>query len=235
MKEVSLFVPCFVDQLWPAAAIATVRILETLGYRVHYPPRQSCCGQPAYNAGHTEEARAVMRHTEDVFAHTPRPIVMPSASCTGFVREYYPKEIGKAPEIYELVAFLDRFENGDIRRLRARFPHSVTYHDSCSALRELHLGAAVRKLLAQVEGLQLVEMKDTDRCCGFGGTFSVKFPAVSTAMARFKLDRALDTGAEYVVSTDVSCLMHLQAYARAHRIPIRMLHLAEVLAAPPGQ
>ncbi len=230
MKTVSLFVPCYVDQLWPSAAVATVQVLEALGYTVHYPERQSCCGQPAFNAGQAAEARAVMAHTAAVFADAPTPIVMPSASCTGFIRRYYPEQLRRSIEIYELVEFLTRIARDALPRIKGRFPHTVTYHDSCSALRELHLKEAPRQLLTRLDGLRLVEMADTDRCCGFGGTFAVKFPAISTAMARYKLDRAIETGAEVMVSTDVSCLMHLRAYAQAHAIPIRMMHLAEVLA-----
>ncbi len=233
-RKISLFVPCFIDQLWPSAGVATLRVLERLGYEVTYPERQSCCGQPAYNAGHSEAARQVMAHTQSVFRDAPHPVVMPSASCTGFIRSYYPREGISAPPVYELAEFLLQFEKGDIGRLHAVFPHRVTYHDSCSALRELNLRNGIRRLLGQVEGLELVEMEDTDRCCGFGGTFSVKFPMISTAMARYKLDKASATEAVYVVSTDVSCLLHLRAYARAHGMPLRFLHLAEVLAAHEG-
>ncbi len=228
-KKISLFVPCFVDQIWPSAGIATMRVLERLGYSVEYPEGQSCCAQPAYNAGYVNAARRVMEYTASIFAQSPAPVVMPSASCVGFMRTYYPREGCKAPAVYELVEFLMRFEKESIARIGASFPYVVTYHDSCSALREIKLREGVRYILSQVRGLQLREMQDTDRCCGFGGTFAVKFPSISTAMARYKLQKALDTSATHVVSTDVSCLMHLRAYAQAHHLPLRFLHIAEVL------
>ena len=167
-----------------------------------------------------------------------RPIIGASASCIGFVRNYYPwlfhntglhyeyKQVKK--NIYEITDFLVNVLN--VEDLGATFNHVVTYHDSCAALREYGLKDEPRKLLAKVKGLELKEMKDNEVCCGFGGTFSAKFEPISTAMAEQKINNALETGAEYIVSTDSSCLMHQQAFIDKHNLPIKTIHIVDVLA-----
>jgi len=234
---VDIFVPCFVDQVYPDTAMNMVRILEKLGVDVHYNGNQTCCGQMAFNSGFWDEAKKMGEKFLKDFSND-RPVVGPSASCIGFVRNYYPwlfhntayhleyKQLKK--NIFEFTDFLVNVLK--IEDVGASFAHTVTYHDSCAALREYGLTDEPRKLLKQVRGLELREMKDNDVCCGFGGTFSVKFEPVSTAMAEQKVNRALETGAEFIVSTDSSCLMHQQAYIDKHKLPIQTIHIIDVLA-----
>jgi L-lactate dehydrogenase complex protein LldE len=215
--RVSLFVTCIVDQVFPQVGIAITEVLERLGYQVHFPKAQTCCGQPAFNSGYTDEARKIARHFLDVFRDSEY-IVVPSGSCTSMLE----------PRVWEFSRFL--LEVAGVEDVGARFHGVVTYHDSCHALRELHIKSGPRKLLAKVQGLTLAEMAAAEECCGFGGTFSIKFPEVSGAMARTKIDSIQKTGASTVVSIDSSCLMQLQGVIDRAGLPIRTLHLAEVLA-----
>jgi L-lactate dehydrogenase complex protein LldE len=236
--RVSLFVTCIVDQVFPQVGIAITEVLERLGYQVHFPKAQTCCGQPAFNTGYTEEARKIARHFLDVFRDAEY-IVVPSGSCTSMIAHHFadlfehdPKFLAEAhalePRVWEFSRFL--LEVAGVEDVGARFDGVVTYHDSCHALRELRIQAGPRKLLAKVRGLTLAEMGAAEECCGFGGTFSIKFPEVSGAMARTKIDSIQHTGASTVVSIDSSCLMQLQGVIDRAGLPIRTLHLAEVLA-----
>jgi L-lactate dehydrogenase complex protein LldE len=234
--EVDLFIPCFVDQLYPRVGIHMVKVLEKCGVTVHYNPNQTCCSQPAYNAGFTEEAHKVSEKFLKDFS-SGRPIVAPSASCVGYVRQAYGQFFDNSSmhndckavqsNLYEFSEFMvNVLHKKDVgANLEAR----VTYHDSCAALRECHIKDEPRELLRHVGGLHLVEMKDSDVCCGFGGTFSVKFGDISAGMASQKLEHAIATGATYIVSTDVSCLMHLDGIIQQQGLPIETLHLADVL------
>ena len=234
---VDIFVPCFVDQVYPATGMNMVRILEKLGVDVFYNGNQTCCGQMAFNSGFWDDAKKMGEKFLKDFSND-RPVIGPSASCIGFIRNYYPwlfhntayhleyKQLKK--NIFEFTDFLVNVLK--VEDVGASFEHSITFHDSCAALREYGLTDEPRKLLKQVRGLELREMKDKDVCCGFGGTFSVKFEPVSTAMAEQKVNRALETGAEYIVSTDSSCLMHQQAYIEKHNLPIQTMHIIDVLA-----
>ena len=222
--RVALFIPCFVDQLFPHVGVAMVNVLQRLNVEVSYPEAQTCCGQPAFNTGYWDEARQLARRYAQVFAGHDA-IVSPSGSCTAMVRNFYPELGIKVPATYEFAEFLVR--KLGVTDVGAKFPARVTYHDACHALRELRLKDEPRQLLRNVRGLELVEMDDAETCCGFGGTFSVKFPAISEAMDRSKCDSITRTGAEYVVSTDSSCLMHI---AR-QKLSAKTIHLAEVLAA----
>jgi L-lactate dehydrogenase complex protein LldE len=237
-QRVSLFVTCIVDQVFPQVGIAITQILERLGYRVDFPKAQTCCGQPAFNTGYTEEARKIARHFLDVFRDSEH-IIVPSGSCASMIAHHFadlfqhdPKLLAEAhalePRIWEFSRFL--LEVAGVEDVGARFDGVVTYHDSCHALRELRIKTGPRKLLAKVQGLTLAEMAAADECCGFGGTFSVKFPEVSGAMARTKIESIQKTGASTIVSIDSSCLMQLQGVIDRARLPIRTLHLAEVLA-----
>ncbi|MDX1904495.1 MAG: (Fe-S)-binding protein [Thermonemataceae bacterium] len=240
MPVVDLFIPCFIDQLRPQVAWATMKVLEKLGCRVRYKAKQTCCGQPAYNAGYWKEACSVAEKFLDDFDDENAYVVAPSASCIGMVRNHYEtllkhqqtsleKYYALQSRAFELTEFIvdvlgiEKVEN-------LHFPHKVTYHDSCSALRECMISEAPRLLLSHIKGLELVEMAHTDTCCGFGGTFATKFPAISVAMAEQKVENALQTDAEYVVSTDYSCLMHLEAYSQKNGKFIKFLHIAELLA-----
>jgi L-lactate dehydrogenase complex protein LldE len=236
--RVSLFVTCVVDQLFPKVGMAVVEVLERLGFQVDFPEGQTCCGQPAFNSGYREEARQVARHFLDVFRDADY-IVVPSGSCTSMVAHHFedifektPENLERArrlaPKVFEFSRFL--VEVAGVEDVGARLEEVVTYHDSCHALRELNVKAGPRRLLGKVRGLELREMDAAEECCGFGGTFSVKFAEVSGGMARAKIDSIVRTGASTVVSADSSCLMQLQGALSRAGLPIRTMHLAEVLA-----
>ncbi len=235
--NVHIFVPCFVDQLYPQVAFNMVKILEKVGCDVVYNANQTCCGQPAFNAGFWGESKEVCSKFMTDFADADY-IVAPSASCIGFVRNYYPKlfdtaanhkeivQLGK--KSYELTDFLVNVLQ--IEDTGATFNGKVTYHDSCAALRECGLKNEPRKLLQNVKGLELVEMNDNETCCGFGGTFAVKFEPISIAMADQKISNATTTNANYIVSTDMSCLMHIDGRLKNKQSNIQVVHIADILA-----
>jgi len=235
--EVDLFVPCFIDQFYPDTAFNAIRILEKCGVGVNYNPEQTCCGQPSFNSGYWKETRTLAKKfIRDFPGH--RKVISPSASCTGFIRNYYKKLFDGNDQENEMEKFCSRFieltdflvNTLNVVDLGAVFPYKVTYHSSCSSLREYRLGDAPQRLLEKVKGLELVEMENPEICCGFGGTFMVKFTAISSAMAQQKIENALATGAEYIISTDSSCLINLEAYIRKNRIPIKPIHIADILA-----
>jgi L-lactate dehydrogenase complex protein LldE len=237
-NRVSLFVTCMVDQLFPQVGIAMADVLERLGYQVDFPENQTCCGQPAFNSGYRGEARTVARHFLDTF-ESSEAIVVPSGSCTSMVAHHYAELFHKDPEtlarvhalekrIWEFSTFLT--DVAGIEDVGARLDEIVTFHDGCHALRELGIKSAPRRLLANVRGLELREMLPAEECCGFGGTFSVKFAELSGAMAKTKIDAILRTGARTVVSLDPSCLMQIQGVLSRSGSAIRTMHLAEVLA-----
>lgn len=234
--QVELFVPCFIDQLFPDTAFNTLRLLEKAGCTVQYNPEQTCCGQPAFNAGFWDEAKAVAEKFLDDFSGQ-HYIVSPSGSCTGMVKGYYGELFtnsaahNKCKDIQSKVIELSDFLVNVVHKedFRAVLNARAVYHDACGALRECGVKESPRRLLRNVEGLELVEMNDCETCCGFGGTFAVKFEPISTAMAQQKVDNALAAKAEYIISTDASCLMHIQGYIDKHNLPLRTLHLADVL------
>jgi L-lactate dehydrogenase complex protein LldE len=234
---VELFIPCFIDQLYPETAYNTVKLLEKAGCKVKYNAEQTCCGQPAFNAGYWDEAKAVgYKFLEDFSDNVV--IVSPSASCTGMVKNYYNDLFTNTAvhnkcrsiqsHIIELSDFLVNVLNKDY--FGAELEGKAVYHDSCAGLRECKIKAEPRALLEKVHGLELLEMSDSETCCGFGGTFAVKFEGISSAMAQQKVNNALAVGADYIISTDTSCLMHLQAYIDKENLKIKTMHLADVLA-----
>lgn len=237
---VQLFIPCFVDQLFPDTAFNMIKVLEKAGCEVRYNPSQTCCGQPAFNAGFWDDAREVcskfLRDFDPNMA-----IVAPSASCVGFVRNYYGKLFENSSvhnevkalgqNCYELTEFL--VNKLGLTDFGAELHGKATYHDSCAGLRECKIKNEPRLLLQKVKGLELVEMEDVETCCGFGGTFAVKFDAISIAMAEQKVEHAIATGAKYIISTDLSCLMHLQGYIDNKGHKIKTMHVADVLEAHP--
>lgn len=235
--KVQLFIPCFIDQLYPQTAFNMVKVLEKACCDVSYNGNQTCCGQPAFNAGFIDESRAVATKFLKDFK-TDEFIVAPSASCVGFVRNYYPglfndssldNEVkGLGNRIYEFTEFLTKILK--IEDYGAELKGKATYHDSCAGLRECKIKEGPRSLLKNVKGLELVEMNDNETCCGFGGTFSVKFEAISIAMAEQKVQNALDTGAEFIISTDQSCLMQIDGLIRKKNLSLKTLHIADVLA-----
>ena len=235
--NVQLFIPCFVDQLYPQTGLNMVKVLEKLGCQVSYNPNQTCCGQPGYNAGYGDEARSVGRKFLKDFSGEGY-IVSPSGSCTGYVRNYYDGMFENSAEhnlsnnvrsrMYEFTEFLTDILG--VQEFDAELNGKATYHDACGALRECAIKAGPRKLLSMLRGLELIEMNEAETCCGFGGTFAVKYEPISVGMAQTKVASALATGAEYIISTDVSCMMHLQGYINEHKHPLRTLHIADVLA-----
>ncbi|NCI50239.1 (Fe-S)-binding protein [Sediminibacterium roseum] len=235
--NVQLFIPCFVDQLYPQVAFNMVKVLEKAGCTVSYNTAQTCCGQPAFNAGFWGEAKEVCGKFLKDFSGTDY-IVAPSASCVGFVRNYYNTLFENAPEsalakktaerVFEFSEFLIHILKID--DLGATFNGRATYHDSCAALRECKIKTEPRQLLSKVKGLELVEMNDVETCCGFGGTFAVKFEPISIAMGDQKVNNATETNAEYLVSTDMSCLMHIDGCNKHKHAGLKVMHLADVLA-----
>ena len=241
--RVGLFVTCVNDTLFPETGRATVALLERLGHEVDFPLEQTCCGQMHANSGYGAEALPLVRRFVRVFGDASYDaIVAPSGSCAAMVREQCPalaREAGDtrllddvtalAPRVFELTQFLaDRLGVGD---LGASFPHRVTYHPACHALRLLHVGDAPLRLLRHVRGIDLVELPDAATCCGFGGTFAVKNPDTSAAMLADKMRAVLDTGAEVVCAADNSCLLHIGGGLSRQRSGVRAMHVAEILAA----
>jgi L-lactate dehydrogenase complex protein LldE len=234
---VQLFIPCFVDQLFPETAFNMVKVLEKAACDVSYNNNQTCCGQPAFNAGFREEAKEVCTKFLKDFSGSEY-IVAPSASCVGFIRNYYLKLFDNSlfhndvKELQKRVVELSEFlvDVLHIEKFGASLEGKATYHDSCAGLRECGIKAAPRKLLSQVKGLEIIEMNDVETCCGFGGTFAVKFESISVAMADQKLTNAMQTGARYIISTDHSCLMHINGVSTKKGLSISTMHLADVLA-----
>lgn len=214
-----------------------VKVLEKLGCDVTYNPAQTCCGQPAYNAGYKDDSKAVAQKFLNDFRE-PSYIVSPSGSCTGFARSYYDSMFENSADhllckqvtgnMYEFTEFLTQVLK--IENVGAVLNGKATYHDACGALRECGIKQGPRQLLNHVQGLELVEMNDCETCCGFGGTFAVKFEPISIGMAQAKVKNALDTGAKYIITTDVSCMMHMQGYIDKNNFPIQTMHIADVLA-----
>jgi len=240
--RVQLFVTCLVDLVYPEVGERTVALLERLGCAVEFPRAQTCCGQPALNSGYPDDARRVAGAWVEAFAGTLGPIVAPFGSCVHMVRHHYPKLFAADPARLTLVRDLaartfdlPRFVVDELGRpqVGGRYPGppgtAVTYHQECHLLRGLDGGEPPLSLLRGVTGCTLVEPVGAEDCCGFGGTFSLKLPDVSTAMADEKLDRALEAGAGAIVSTDVGCLMHLEGRARRRELPLRVHHIVDLL------
>jgi L-lactate dehydrogenase complex protein LldE len=243
-ETISLFITCYNDTLFPETGKAVVAVLERLGHRVEFRSDQTCCGQMHYNTGYREGAAAAMRHFLDVYDGAAL-ICAPSTSCVAMIRHHYPKmaaDSGDAslvarvdeivPRVVEFSELLvDRFGITDVG---AAFPHSVTFHCSCHALRMLGVYEQPKALLAAVRGLDFRPLPRLEECCGFGGTFSVKNAGVSTAMLADKTAAVLETGAEFVTATDNSCLMQIGGGLHRAGSPVRCLHLAEILASTGG-
>lgn len=234
--QIEIFIPCFIDQISPQTGIHTVRLLEKMGCDVHYNKNQTCCGQPAFNSGFRKEAKGIAQKFLKDFS-TGKPVVSPSGSCTGYVRNHYPTLFKDTPEqsackqikdkVFEFAEFT--VANLPYEQLQFKSNKKVTYHDGCGALRECKIKSAPRTLLEQVDGLQLIEMKEAETCCGFGGTFAVKYESISTGMAYTKVHSAIDTGAEYIITSDYSCMLHMIAYIEKHKLPMKVMHLSDFL------
>jgi L-lactate dehydrogenase complex protein LldE len=236
-RPITLFVQCLVDSLYPGVKVAVETIFHRLGLDVACPKDQTCCGQPAFNAGYRKEARIAAARFIDIFGDA-EIIVCPSGSCVNMVRhhypllfendpKYYPKAISLGRRIFELTEFLvDVLQVAD---LGAVFSGRVTYHDSCHLLRGLSVRSQPRRLIRNVKGAILVEMKDSDRCCGFGGSFFLKYPDISAAMAADKVQSIVDSGADAVVGCDMGCLMRIQKHLIRLGSDIQVLHIAQLL------
>jgi L-lactate dehydrogenase complex protein LldE len=235
--RVGLFVTCLVDLIRPSVGFAAVKLLEDAGCTVEVP-RQTCCGQPAFNSGDRQTAREIAEQV--IAAFEPHDyVVAPSGSCAGMLKVHYPELFHGDPDwlprvhrfcakTFELVSFL--VDVLDVTDLAARFSGTVTYHDACSGLRELGIRAQPRRLLARVDGLNLAEMRDADVCCGFGGTFCVKYPEISNAIVAKKADHIAATGAGTLLAGDLGCLMNMAGKLQRAGYAVRARHVAEVLA-----
>jgi L-lactate dehydrogenase complex protein LldE len=237
--KVHLFIPCMVDELLPRVAEATVRVLWRAGCEVVWDDRQTCCGQPAFNAGYRDDAAAIARRFIRVFGDA-EAVVAPSGSCVGMVRTWY-RELAphfSAGELDALSSLRARiFELSEllvvrlgIEDLGASLAAVATWHDSCHMLRDLGVAEPPRRLLAQVRGLRMVPLADSDRCCGFGGAFSVKMPELSSTMGEDKARRIVETGAQLAITGDAGCLLQMQGVLARLGAGTRVVHLAEVLA-----
>ena len=235
--RVGLFVTCLVDLIRPSVGFAAVKLLEDAGCTVEVP-RQSCCGQPAFNSGDRVTTREIARQVIDAFAPFDY-VVAPSGSCAGMLKVHYPELFHNDPnglpraeafadKTFELVSFL--VDVLKVERVAASFPGKVTYHDACSGLRELGVRAQPRKLLGGIDGLNLVELKDANVCCGFGGTFCVKYPDISDAIVTRKADAIAATGATTLLAGDLGCLMNMAGKLQRRGQNVQVRHVAEVLA-----
>ena len=233
---VDIFIPCYVDQLKPETALNTVKLLEKAGCAVHYNVEQTCCGQPAFNGGYWDECKEVGEKFIKEFP-TDRYIVSPSALCVGMVKNYYPEMFFNSAmhneykqvqrNMYEFTDFVVnvlKYSN-----FESEFTGKAVYLNSCTAERECKLTAEPLKLLSNIKGLQLLTPANADGCCGFGGGFSLKYESLSVDMAKQKIETILATGAEYIISADYTCLMHLQSYVTKNNIPLQCKHIVEVL------
>lgn len=242
--KVGLFIPCYINAIYPNVGIASYKLLKSLGVDVDYPLDQTCCGQPMANAGFENEALGLARQFEEKFKEYDY-IVGPSASCVVFVRDNYGRLLknethvcSSAGKIYDLCAFIHDVVKPD--KLKAKFYHKVSLQNSCHGVRLLHLSAPtelnipyynkLRDLLSLVEGVEIMEPERPDECCGFGGMFAIEEEAVSVCMGHDKVERHIATGAEYIVGADSSCLMHLNGVIQREKKPIRTIHIVEILA-----
>lgn len=245
LLRISLFIACYNDTLFPETGKAVVRVLERLGHAVEFRPEQTCCGQMHWNTGYLREAVPIVRHFVRVYRDV-ETVVVPSSSCVSMMRDHYQKAAEMAddaqlatevrallPRIYEFTEFL--VKKLGVEDVGATYPHRVTLHTSCHSIRSLHLGDVPVRLLQQVRGLDLVPLESPQECCGFGGTFSIKNPDVSSAMLAEKVRTILNTSAEVCTAVDNSCLMHLYGSLHRQRTPVRTAHIAEILATTAGE
>jgi len=238
--SISLFITCYNDTLFPETGIAVVQILERLGQKVDFPAAQTCCGQMHYNSGYHDEALPLVRKFVEIFSGA-EAVCIPSGSCVAMIREQYPRIAADAddnnlvaqlevllPRVYEFTELLVKKLGVD--DVGAFYPHRVSYHPSCHSLRGLRLGDIPLRLLRNVRGLELIELPESDQCCGFGGTFAVKNAPTSAAMLADKLKNIISTGAQVCTAGDNSCLMHLFGGMHRERASVKTVHIAEILA-----
>jgi len=243
MPKIGLFIPCYIDQMYPHVGLATYRVLKQLGLEIEVPEEQTCCGQPMANSGCAEAARPIAERFLKVFRKYDH-VVAPSGSCVSMVRNHYAQWLEGKPgfdklraNTFELCEYLT--DVAGVTKVDGEFPRKVGLHMSCHGLRELRIARSsermvpdfnkVRGLLAQLKGIELIELTRPDECCGFGGTFAVDEEAVSSLMGRDRIADHVKGGAEVITGFDVSCLMHLEGTIRREKIPLRVLHIAEIL------
>ena len=243
--KVGLFIPCYINAVYPEVGVASYKLLKHLGIDVDYPLDQTCCGQPMANAGFENESLKLALRMEELFA-TYDYVVGPSASCVAFVKENHPHILAKEnhpcmnrDKIYDICEFVHDVIQPT--HLDATFPHKVSIHNSCHGVRELHLStpsewnrpyaSKLRDLLSLVQGIEIFEPKRVDECCGFGGMFAIEEPAVSTCMGHDKVMEHIRTGAEYITGADSSCLMHMEGVIRREHLPIQTIHITQILTA----
>lgn len=237
-KNVTLFIQCLVDGIYPEVGEAMVAIFRKLGINLSCPTDQTCCGQPAFNSGYRGEARVAAQRFIDIF-ESSEAIVCPSGSCVTMVRHHYPQLFADDPawlqrarnvaaRTFELTEYLVDILNVD--DLDSRYDGVVTYHDSCHLLRNLRIKAQPRRLLSKISGLEFVEMHNSDYCCGFGGSFSFKYSDISAAMVGDKVDNIIASGADTVVGCDMGCLMNIQGSLSRRGLSIKTMHIAQLLA-----
>ena len=242
--KIGLFVPCYVDAIYPEVGIATYKLLTHLGLEVDYPMNQTCCGQPMANAGFQTKAQKMAADFDEKFKPFDY-VVAPSASCAAFVKLHHPhllhgkQECSAAKRVMDVVEFLHDVLK--VTSLPGKFPHVVSVHNSCHGVRELGLSSPsernipmyskIKDLLQLVEGITVKEPERPDECCGFGGMFSIEEPAVSVQMGKDKLKRHMATGAEFITGPDSSCLMHMQGVAKREQMPIQFIHVVQILSA----
>ena len=237
--KVSLFVTCLVDQLWSSVGTSSVEVLRRLGCEVEFDDRQTCCGQPAFNTGYRKEARSVAEHFIRIFEDSgSQPIVSPSGSCTAMVQHFpdlfvedeawHSRAERVAARTYELSAFLVHVL--EVEDVGASWSGRLTWHDACHGLRDLNLKSEPRSLIRHVRGAQFVELENADACCGFGGTFSVKYPEISLAILDQKIAEIERAQVQAVVSSDASCLLQIGGRLSRKGSKVRVMHLAELLA-----
>lgn len=242
--KIGLFVPCYVDAVYPEVGIATYKLLTHLGLEVDYPMNQTCCGQPMANAGFQTKAQKMATDFDEMFKPFDY-VVAPSASCAAFVKLHHPhllhgkQECSAAKKVMDVVEFLHDVLK--VTSLPGKFPHVVSVHNSCHGVRELGLSSPsernipmyskIKDLLQLVEGITVKEPERPDECCGFGGMFSIEEPAVSVQMGKDKLKRHMATGAEFITGPDSSCLMHMQGVAKREQMPIQFIHVVQILSA----
>ncbi|MEZ5942952.1 MAG: (Fe-S)-binding protein [Planctomycetaceae bacterium] len=245
--RVALFVPCYIDQFYPDVAMATLELLESLGCEVEFPEAQTCCGQPMANTGCLDDAKPLAKRFVEIFGGYDH-IVCPSGSCTSMVTHHYQELVGSdaayqqlQPKVHELTEFL--VDVLKIESLPAQFKARVGLHNSCHGLRELRLGSSSERmlpkfskaesLLSMVEGVELIELERKDECCGFGGTFAVSEEAVSCMMGDDRIHDHLKGGAEVITAGDMSCLMHLEGLISRQKLPLKVMHIAQILVGRP--
>lgn len=242
--KIGLFIPCYVDAVYPEVGVATYKLLKNLGLDVTYPLNQTCCGQPMANAGFERMSVPLAEKFEDMFKGFDY-VVAPSASCAAFVKVNHPRLLGKKHECHTAEKTMDVMEFlHDVLKvtsLPGKFPHKVSVHNSCHGVRELGISSPSERnippynkiidLLKLVEGIEIHEPERKDECCGFGGMFAVEETAVSTRMGIDKVNSHIATGAEYVTGPDSSCLMHMQGVAEREKLPIKFIHVIQILSA----